>query len=90
MRRVLINLFGRVQMVGFRYSTLQKAKQLQLSGFVRNIRDGTVEIEAQGDEEKIQKFIEWTKVGPPYAIIKKTIIEEKETIEENKEFDILE
>lgn len=90
MKRVLIILFGRVQMVGFRYSTLQKAKQFKITGSVKNIRDGTVEIEAQGEDDQIQSFIEWSKEGPPYAIVRKVILEEMKIIDGDKEFVIFE
>ncbi len=89
MKRVLINLFGKVQMVGFRYSTLQKAEELKLVGTVENLRDGSVEIEIQGEEENIDKFIEWSKLGPPYANVKKIIVEDKQVISDEKEFKIL-
>lgn len=89
MKRVTINIFGKVQMVGFRFSTLQKAEELEINGFVRNLRDGTVEIEAEGEEEKIEKLIEWSKIGPPYADVVKVIVEDIEINKEYKSFDIL-
>ena len=49
--------FGRVQEVGFRYSSFSIASELGLTGWVRNEWDGSVEMEAQGTEEKIQKLI---------------------------------
>lgn len=89
MERVIINIFGRVQKVGFRFSTLQKARELNIKGFVRNLRDGSVEIEAEGEKSNIDKFIEWSKVGPAYSDIKKTIVESVPTLNEEKEFEIL-
>ena len=49
---------GHVQGVGFRYHTLQIAKEFELSGFVRNLSDGRVELEAEGDENEVRDFIE--------------------------------
>ncbi|MBP1967928.1 acylphosphatase [Virgibacillus natechei] len=54
---------GRVQGVGFRYSAAQKAKELQLSGWVRNKIDGTVELEVEGDENKINHYIDEMNAG---------------------------
>lgn len=48
---------GRVQGVGFRYRALYKAKELGLTGWVRNEWDGTVTMEVQGTEEKIERLI---------------------------------
>lgn len=48
---------GRVQGVGFRYRALYKAKELGLTGWVRNEWDGTVTMEVQGTEERIERLI---------------------------------
>ncbi|MFR4350595.1 MAG: acylphosphatase [Roseburia sp.] len=45
-----ILFYGRVQGVGFRYYAVQKARQLRLTGWVRNLYDGSVEMEVQGEE----------------------------------------
>ena len=47
---------GRVQGVGFRYLSLQIAKEFDVSGFVRNLPDGRVQLEAEGDEEQVRAF----------------------------------
>lgn len=52
-----ILFYGRVQGVGFRYYAVNKANQLGLTGWVRNLPDGTVEMEAQGYEEQIDELI---------------------------------
>ena len=49
--------YGRVQGVGFRYYAVNKANQLGLTGWVRNLPDGSVEMEAQGYEEQIDELI---------------------------------
>lgn len=49
--------YGRVQGVGFRYYAVNKANQLGLTGWVRNLPDGTVEMEVQGYEEQIDELI---------------------------------
>jgi acylphosphatase len=65
--RVIIVVSGRVQGVGFRYSTQQMARQMGLSGYVKNQADGTVYIEAQGPSAVILNFIHWCLSGPPHA-----------------------
>jgi acylphosphatase len=60
-------IYGKVQNVGFRYATQDKAKQLRLSGWVRNTDYGNVEVFAQGPEEKIDLFLQWLHKGPEYA-----------------------
>ena len=52
-----IIFYGRVQGVGFRYYAVNKANQLGLTGWVRNLPDGTVEMEVQGHEEQIDELI---------------------------------
>lgn len=88
MKRVVINIFGRVQKVGFRFSTLQKARELNISGFVRNLRDGSVEVEAEGEESNLKEFIEWCKRGPSYSDVKKIMVEDMEVINAEGEFNI--
>ena len=64
-----ITLSGKVQNVGFRYSAMEKANEYDIKGFVQNKSDGTVYIEAEGDSEDLQKFIEWCKEGPITAVV---------------------
>lgn len=47
---------GRVQGVGFRYQTLQIAKGFDVTGFVKNLPDGRVQLEAEGEESEVQGF----------------------------------
>ncbi len=57
-RRVRVQYSGRVQGVGFRYTTLEIARGLDVSGFVRNLPDGTVELEAQGAPAEVERLLE--------------------------------
>ena len=68
---VLIRVLGRVQGVSFRAVALSVAENLQLSGWVRNLSDGSVELHAEGDHGRLQKFIEWCGQGPPSASVSK-------------------
>lgn len=49
---------GHVQGVGFRFTTLQIAKEFELAGFVKNLPDGRVQLEAEGRLEEISAFVE--------------------------------
>ena len=60
----IISIFGRVQGVGFRYYTQKRAQELNLKGFVRNKANGSVYIEAEGEESSLQLFVYWCKNGP--------------------------
>ena len=58
---------GRVQGVWYRASTKKKAKELGLTGWVKNTVDGNVEAIFEGDESTVHKMITWCRVGPPLA-----------------------
>ena len=64
-RRYLIS--GRVQGVFYRSSAQQYARSLSLSGWVRNRRDGRVELFASGSEEQLEELEKWLEIGPEYA-----------------------
>lgn len=65
--RAHIVVYGRVQGVFFRASAEEKARELGLTGWVRNRSDGTVEIVAEGDREALEKLISWCHIGPKHA-----------------------
>ncbi|MDU6922870.1 acylphosphatase [Franconibacter helveticus 513] len=56
---------GLVQGVGFRYSTQHEAQRLGLKGYARNLDDGSVEVVACGEAEKVDQLIAWLKAGGP-------------------------
>lgn len=60
-------LSGRVQGVGFRYHTLGTAQNLNLTGWVRNLRDGRVEVLAEGTHEDLNQLLTALRKGPPGA-----------------------
>ena len=70
-----IQVYGLVQGVGFRYFVLQKAKALNIKGFVRNEIDGSVYIEASAtDQIVMDTFIKSINQGPSLARVKKIFI----------------
>jgi acylphosphatase len=80
MKHVSIRVYGRVQGVFFRASTKEKADELGVSGTVRNEYDGSVAVEAEGDDEAIAKFVEWCKRGPILASVERCQVENGEVL----------
>jgi acylphosphatase len=77
-KNVTIKITGKVQGVFFRASTKEKADELGLTGLVRNERDGSVSIEAEGEEDILSNFIFWCHRGPRLAKVEQCEIEEGE------------
>ena len=67
MKHLSIHVSGRVQGVFFRASAKARADELNIRGNVRNNADGSVSIEAEGEEENLRQFVEWCKQGPKFA-----------------------
>lgn len=89
LKRVTVQICGRVQGVFFRHTARVHAEKLGLTGFVRNEPDGSVTITAEGDEEALGKFLAWCRKGPPLAHVENTEVEWGETTGEFKGFEIL-
>ncbi len=68
---VHIVVHGSVQGVFFRASTQSQASEHSLTGWVRNLPGGTVEIHAEGEKESLDRFIEWCRQGPPAANVQR-------------------
>ena len=66
-KRIHAHVYGEVQRVGFRQATCNKARQLGLNGYVRNMPEGHVEAWAEGPTDKIDKFLDWLQQGPAAA-----------------------
>ena len=58
---------GRVQGVSYRWSAVAQAEQLGLTGWVSNLPDGRVEFEAEGPQEAVDAFVDWSHRGPDEA-----------------------
>jgi acylphosphatase len=76
MKHLSIHVTGTVQGVFFRASAKKEAHELGINGFVRNERDGSVYIEAEASEEKLEKFINWCRQGPPRSVVDKVTTKE--------------
>lgn len=70
MVRAHILVSGLVQGVFFRFHTTKKANEFNVYGWVRNLRDGKVEIVCEGTEESVKKLVAWCKKGPEGAHVK--------------------
>ena len=75
-RHYKIKVSGKVQGVFYRASTKQMADLLGVKGFVRNVPDGTVYIEAEADEDILVKFVQWCHHGPERAEVKYVSVNE--------------
>jgi len=69
--RAHLFISGIVQGVGFRWSFMERARWLGLKGFVRNLPDGRVEAVVEGPKSAVIEIIEWSKRGPPGALVEK-------------------
>lgn len=64
-----IHVRGRVQGVGFRWSAVREARKNGITGFVKNMSDGSVYIEAEGYGKQLRAFVEWCKAGPGFGYV---------------------
>lgn len=71
-----ITVSGTVQGVWYRKSTLEKAIELGVTGYVKNLTNGNVYIEAEETKEQLQSLLEWCTIGPEYAKVDRVSFEE--------------
>jgi len=62
-----IRVTGRVQGVGFRWSAVREAIYLGITGYVKNLSDGSVYIEAEGSRKHLNDFVDWCRKGPGFG-----------------------
>ena len=87
-KRLIINISGRVQGVFFRIYAEKKAKELSLTGFVKNEEDGSVSLVAEGYEDKLNDLLDWAKKGPQMAKVEKIKLKQEKASGEFKDFKI--
>ena len=82
-------VYGRVQGVGFRYTTQQEAQRLGLTGYAKNMDDGSVEVVACGESERVEQLMKWLKAGgPSSARVERVLSEPHRPGDELKGFSI--
>jgi acylphosphatase len=81
MRRVRAIVTGRVQGVAFRASTVFEARAHGLTGWVQNLADGSVELEAQGDDDRVAALLAWCAHGPPAARVASVAVDDRAVID---------
>ena len=86
--RAEFNISGRVQGVGFRFFVIERARRLNMSGYVSNNIDGTVEVVAEGDQQDINTLHEYLKQGPMMAHVENCKVTTKESTGEFRGFDV--
>ncbi len=76
MKRLKIKVFGRVQGVSYRFAARTMARYLGVKGFVKNMHDGSVYIEAEADDKALGDFVLWCRKGPDFARVERVETEE--------------
>jgi acylphosphatase len=87
-KHIKLIIHGKVQGVGFRFSCLEAAYRYEIKGFVKNKSNGSVYIEAEGEEENLKAFKDWCKKGPVWARVS-DIEEDQGSLKEFNSFEIL-
>jgi len=81
-KRIHARVHGRVQRVAFREYTRREAMRLGLSGWVRNLPDGTVEVQCEGAAGNVDLLLAWLSIGSPLSRV--THVEYNETLPQGK------
>lgn len=87
-QRIHAIVFGRVQGVSFRYYTVLRAGELGLTGWVRNLADGTVETTAEGTKDQLDAFVDFLNTGPEGAHVTQLDIKWLEASGEFSDFNV--
>jgi acylphosphatase len=88
MKKIKAIASGKVQGVSYRMYTRAQARQLGVSGYVRNLRNGDVEIVAAGEVAKVDALLKWAESGSPEAVVNNLEVELIDNGEEFKGFEI--
>ena len=65
--RLILRIHGRVQGVGYRATAVEKAIEIGVSGWVRNLENGVVELQAEGTQDQLDRLLLWCRKGPRLA-----------------------
>ncbi len=85
-RRIAAVITGRVQGVAYRAFTVHEATRLGLTGWVRNLPDGSVELEAQGPPAQVDALLAWCAHGPPAARVSQVAASELPAVDDDARF----
>ena len=88
MKHLDIKIYGKVQGVFYRISSKKEAKRLKIFGYVKNLNDGVVEIEVEGEENNLNKFLAWCREGSILARVAKVDYECSEKLKGYEDFEI--
>lgn len=80
MKRVRAVVVGRVQGVGFRWFVRQEARRLGVAGWVRNLADGSVELETAGEDMAVERLLQHVRVGPDAADVTEVLISDAQAV----------
>ena len=86
--RAHVRLSGRVQGVGFRFTTADEARQRHLSGWVRNLDSGGVEAVFEGSRTAVEDMLRWCHEGPPGSYVRDVRVSWDEPPEHFSDFEI--
>jgi len=89
MKRLIAKIYGDVQGVGFRYEAKRRADDLGLKGFARNEQDGSVYLEAEGGERKLNALLDWCRKGSEAAFTRKIDFKWSDELKNFSEFDTI-
>jgi len=87
MKHFNISIYGLVQGVFFRSSAKDEGEKLNIKGFAKNMQDGSVYIEAEGEKENLDKFIIWCNSGPLMSQVEKVTVSD-DSIKNFREFEV--
>ena len=88
-KRIRIFVTGKVQGVYFRQTLKVMAKKNDIFGWVKNLKDGRVESILEGNEEKVNRLVEWAHGGPASARVEYVEVQNEKFIGEFSKFDVL-
>jgi acylphosphatase len=86
--RVRAVVLGVVQGVGFRYFVLRAARDARLTGFVKNLRNGSVEVVSEGPREKLESLVRELEQGPRRGLVRDVDVTWSEPTGEFRDFDV--
>ena len=88
MKRVHITITGKVQGVAFRAKTRNEAIRNHVSGWVKNLPDGSVEAVFEGATEDVDRIVDWCRIGPSLAVVERVVAVEGSYSNAFKDFSI--